>query len=514
AQRRGDLAQALRAEATEAELAQRIARAEALQSELDRGSAELERRQTELTARQKRLDEAALAQTEAARLAEKSTLIRASELESLQADIAAESESLRKARADLSSRESSLEARERANRDGDSTREKLAAQLASVTADVMRLEHERQDFLSRVQAVFEEYEALLVVERDECVRAIDEAGSLNSDVGRLAGALQVLQARLTESRENEALSKSVAEAQIGTGSPSGAEAPAWSNGRRARLQRYRDMVRANAVKVRKASEGLSKRFEQCEQVLSHRAELAAIRERVLEADRRSQRQKAGSRAATAVFCGIASLALLGGLSWALARQVAPARFIAESILVAEGRGRELNGAERAEWQRFHEALLKDPMFHETAAERFKRQGSLDLSTPSAIDELVTTSVTTESLGDGELRVRMTGLGADKTARTLDTFSASLASFANASQQRRIDGGATKISQPAKAGDTPIDHARTIYALGMLATAASVSLGATLGIWKKLSRVKTQFEQDEQVAMTLDDARWGEPPARG
>lgn len=501
-----------KAAAAQAELTDRIKRAEQVQAELDVESASVERRKSELISRQKRLDEAALAQTEAARIAETATLARASELESLQADIASEAESLRKAKSDLAAREAALETRERSRREGESTRDDLMSQLAAATEESKRQEAARQALLNDTQVVFEEYEALLAAEREASVQAMAEADALNNDVERLASAVEVLKTRLAEAREKEAAATAEAAERPSTVRSIGADAPAWWNGRRARLRRYRDMVRANAVKVRKASEGLSKRFEQCEQVLSHRAELAAIRERVLEADRRSQRQKAGSRAVTAVFCGIAGLAILGGLSWALARQVAPARFIAESVLVAEGRGRELNGPERAEWQRFHEGVLKDPMFHETAAERFKRQGSSDLATPGAIDELITTSVTTESLGDGELRIRMSGLGADKTARTLDTFSASLASFANASQQRRIDGGATRISQPAKAGDTPIDHTRTIYALGMLATAASVSLGATIGIWKKLSRVKSQFEQDEQVAMTLDDARWVEPPS--
>ncbi len=500
------------------ELGERALRAEELQAEIERDRAAIERRQGELIARQKRLEEASNAQAEAARAAERSALARASELEGLQADIAGESELLRRSRSECAARQSALDLRERTLREAELQQSELAT-AATQSAHALSEARADSDVLkTRTAEVFQEYESLLAAERAECVRATLAESSLAVDVERLAAAIETLRARLAESRESEeTLVARIAFA--GQTSPAGesaagVSAPAWSAGRPDRLRKYRDMVRAHALKVRKASEGLSKRFEQCEQVLSHRADLAAIRDRVLEADRKSQRRHAGGRAVISVFCGVLGFSLLAGLAWAIAREVAPARFMAESILVAEGRGRDLNPAERAEWQRYHESLIRDPMFHEAAAERFKRHGSTELATPAAISELVTASVRTESLADGELRVRLSGEGADRTARTLDTFSAALASFANGSQQRRIDGGATRISREAEAGDTPIDNVRTFYALGILGAGAAISLGATLGLWRRLSRAKSEFEQDEQVAMTLEEARWINPSRRG
>jgi len=500
-------------QAREAALAERGRRSEEIQAEVERERAAIERRQSELSARHKRLEEASSAQAEAARLSEQSTLARASELEALQADIASESEALRRSRTECAAREAALQSRERAMSEAAAQHEDLGPRLEAAIATKDEIRAELGLVRSRNAEVFEEYEAIMATERTECVRATNAEASLTNDVERLAGAIDVFKNRLAEARETEEALRVEVEQANARPTARGPGGPAWSQGRRSRLRKYRDLVHDHAMKVRKASEGLSKRFEQCEQVLGQRAELAAIRERVIEADRRSQRRVAGSRAVVAVFCGIVGLSLLAALSWAVAREVAPARFVAEAILVAEGRGRELNDAEKAEWQRFHEAMIKDPLFHQAAAERFKRQGSMELASAPGVSELVTTSVSTESLADGELRVRLEGAGADKTARTLDTFSASLASFANASQQRRIDGGATKISREAEAGDTPVDHSRTIYALLMLAVAGTLSLGTTIGLWRRLSRVKTEFEQDEQVAMTLEEARWMDPSRR-
>ncbi|MBL9002547.1 MAG: hypothetical protein JNK25_15565 [Phycisphaerae bacterium] len=291
------------------------------------------------------------------------------------------------------------------------------------------------------------------------------------------------------------------------GTRSGSPAVESLERRRRRLRTMRELLRRQALRIRKAGEALRKRYEAVDQLLSQRAELAAARNRIIEAEKRQNRSRAASRAAVVVLCGVGVIALVGAMSWAVAREIAPATFEAVSIVKAEGRDRELSEAELREWQTFHEELLKDPRFHEAAAERFKRQGNTPFSTPAGVSDLIAGRVTTESLGDGELRLRLTGVGSDTTARTLETLTAGFMAYANSGHGRRLDGGTTVASQPATPGAEPIDSIRTTYTLGMLAVGVSLALGAALVLWKRLSGAKTAFEQDAQMASTLDETRW-------
>lgn len=286
--------------------------------------------------------------------------------------------------------------------------------------------------------------------------------------------------------------------------------------RRERLRKYRSAVRDQADKVRKASEIVKKRYDQAEQVLSHRAELAAIRERVIDADRRSQSGRARTRAVQISFFAVAIVAILGGMSWAISSQVAPAAFMAESTVSADGRGRELSAAELDEWKSFHEGVLKDPLFHEAAAERFKRLGLMQLATPVAVREVIDTSITTDDSRPGELSIRMIGAGAARTERVMEAFTAAFASYANSMQQKRIDGSATKVLKPASVSGEPIDNTRTYYALGFMGAGLVVVFAAALAVWSKLARAKTSFEMDQQVASALVGTQWADlvkPDAR-
>ncbi|MBS0196661.1 MAG: hypothetical protein JSR77_07875 [Planctomycetes bacterium] len=335
---------------------------------------------------------------------------------------------------------------------------------------------------------------------------------LKAEIEARQSARQEAQAALSErdqaatraTRAEELLRKARAEG--------GVSPPAFASleRRRKRLRVYRDLVRKQAIKVRKAGEAVKRRYEQTDQILSQRAELAAARNKVLEQERRLASNKAVSRAAVFVLCAVTILGLLGGMSWAVSREIAPATFEATSVVKAEGRDRELSEAELHEWQKFHEETLADPRFHEAAAERFRRQGDPTLSTPAAVTELVTTRVTTESNADGELRIRLKGKGAEPTARTLETLTAGLLSYANSGNGRRVDGGASVAAQTAMAGAEPIDKVRTMYALAMFAGASLLALVCTIFVWKRLAGAKTAFEQDTEIEGILDEKRWVRP----
>ena len=280
--------------------------------------------------------------------------------------------------------------------------------------------------------------------------------------------------------------------------------------RKRRLKSAHAMLKAEATKVRQAAAAISGRYEQAELVLRQRENLNAIRERVLDAERRATRTRASGRASLVVASVVFTFSTLAALSWGVARQVAPARYTATAVLSAEGRGREINEAELGEWQKTHVAMLKDPRLHEAAAERFRRQGFDTLALPSNVKELIDSGkLATDSTQDGELKLILTDLGSDRTQRTLDTLVASIAGKANADSRRRVDGAATSVTQAAKSGSDPIDNAQTYWALGMLGVASVFVAGVGIGLWKKLSKAKSDFERDVQVHDLLDAKHWAE-----
>lgn len=278
--------------------------------------------------------------------------------------------------------------------------------------------------------------------------------------------------------------------------------------RRRRLKLMHALLRDRTDKMRQASEALRGRFEQCEAVLKQRAELSAAKEKIVEAERRIQRSSARTRASVVMLCAVSSMAVIGGLSWALARQVAPATFIATAELAADGRGRTLQPAELEEWNAYHDKVLQDPRFHQMAAERFQRLGMETLGTPTDVKRLIDTRIGVESMNPGQLSLHLKGQGSRETERTLNTFAAAFASHANAAQTARTDGGVTRVTQEARTGDDPIDNTRTYWALGMMGIATSVCFFVAASLWKKLAGAKTAFEQDHQIAQILDENRWG------
>lgn len=278
--------------------------------------------------------------------------------------------------------------------------------------------------------------------------------------------------------------------------------------RRRRLKLMHAMLRDRTDKVRKASEALRHRFEQCEGVLKQRAELAATRERIIEAEKRIQNASSRTRAAAVTLCAVATMGVIGGLSWALARQVAPATFVATAELAADGRGRTLQPGELQEWQNYHEKMFSDPRFHQMAAERFQRLGMASVGTPTDVKRLVEERIRWESLNPGQMSLHLQGQGSRNTERMLNTFAAAFASHANAAQTARTDGGVTRVTQEARTGDEPIDNTRTYWALAMMGIGTSICFFVATALWKKLAGAKTAFEQDHQIAAILDENRWG------
>lgn len=361
------------------------------------------------------------------------------------------------------------------------------SEAARLKADLTELESTFETLRARLK------DALAARESADSAR-----GELEAHHTELTGTIQALQAEVASLKEHQELTR--------------APRPLsehFVQRRKQRLKAYRAGLRRQVTKVKKASDALSKRYEQCELVLSQRAELAEVRSRVLEAERRVMRAKSRTRVGVVLLCSVLTFSVIGAMSWVLAREVAPAMFLAESTLKADGRGRDLNEAELEEWRRFHVELLADPRFHEAAAERFARQGLPSLSTPAAVSELVNTSVSTDSTSPEELRLTLKAQGRDRTRRELEVLTASVASYANAAQQRRIDGGATLMPDPVKVGSDAIDQTQMYWALAMMGAGVTASGLLALMLWNKLVSVKTSFEQDSRAAELLDAASWAE-----
>lgn len=438
---------------------------------------------------------------------------RAEELAKLAARLEQQERALAESRKRLTEREGEV-ARLRTELDASLTASQQSLRRAG---DLGQEAAELRAELEKERAACEDLQRQLAAaqgrNKGESVRA-EEAARRAAEVESLVGSLKStnadLEKRLADlaARYKQAQSEALMARQALENAPTRRDS--FLEHRRARLRNYRAAVRRQMLKVRKASEALAKRMEQVDQVLQQRAELAAARQRIIEAEKRVGRARARTRAGVVTLCAVGVLAILAGLSWAIAREVAPGRYLAEVTLKADGRGRDLNPGELEEWRRYHLGLLGDPMFQNAAAERFARQGLVGLGSPAAVSAMITSSVHADSMADDEIRITLEGAGSDRTRRTLEAFSASLASYANAAQQRRIDGGATVIPAPARVDDHPLDSTRTVWALMMMAAGTIFSLVLAITVWKKLAQAKSSFEHDSVVASALDEARWVDP----
>lgn len=280
--------------------------------------------------------------------------------------------------------------------------------------------------------------------------------------------------------------------------------------RRARLSRYRFAVRQQAEKVRKGQAALRKRFEACEQLLAQRAELSAAHAAITDYQRKMQKKRASSGVGVAALCCTLSLAVLAGLSWAVAREVTPGTYAVNTSLAADTHGRDLSGAELAEWQRFHEELVTDPRFYERVAQRMQRRGIPSLAQASAVAERLRTDFSVSSSKNGEINLELRGKGAQKTERELDTIASTLASEANAARGERADGASTTPPTPAKAASRPMDDTQMFTAGGIFGGGSLI--GVILGsfAWRRLASAKTRFEEDATLAQTLDESKWPDP----
>jgi hypothetical protein len=217
-------------------------------------------------------------------------------------------------------------------------------------------------------------------------------------------------------------------------------------------------------------------------------------------------------AACAVAVGLAAVA---GLSWAVAGQLAPATYAARATIAADARGGNPGADQLAEWQRYHESLLKDPALTDLAAERMGRKGIISLSTPGALGMRLNADLSTQSPAPGQLTLELRGPGSTETGRILDTFVTAMVSQANADRERRSDGLGTGITEVAAAGPAPIEDSRLLYAGIIFIVGGGGCLGGAVFALRRINSIKARFDRQH-----LDDtspSEWDRPPetfARG
>jgi|GEM_PF-6567967 len=277
--------------------------------------------------------------------------------------------------------------------------------------------------------------------------------------------------------------------------------------RRGRLKVAARLARDRARKIRKAGEALATRFEQCEMVLSMRQDVLASKRAVDAAHKQITSKDARGKATTAAFFMACAAAIIGGIAWLAAGQLAPETYLAKATLAADSRERKLTDAELEEWRNFHRAMLDDPRFLQFASERMAKQGIASLATPGSLKDRLRADLSTFDNVPGELTLQMKGVGKERLERDLQAIAVAVQSQARDARERRVDGASTVISESAKAGEGPVESERIYYAAALWGGSLLI-LGLITGfIWRRLSQAKLQFEASTSLDTVADNTRW-------
>jgi hypothetical protein len=205
-----------------------------------------------------------------------------------------------------------------------------------------------------------------------------------------------------------------------------------------------------------------------------------------------------------MLCLTAVLIVIAAVSWAAAGRWAPATYTATASVEFDPRGATVQSAQINEWQSYHEQLVNEPQLMEIAAERMARRGLTKLSNPAVLRQYLGQSMSVQSSADGRLGFELKGEGADRTERILDTFVTAMVSHSNASREHRVDGVASKVGEPAKAGSKPISDRRLVYAIGIFGVGALLCLATSTLMWRKLVESHSQLAKADAAANKEDE----------
>ena len=239
---------------------------------------------------------------------------------------------------------------------------------------------------------------------------------------------------------------------------------------------------------------------------------ALLRERTASMSSESK-PSSGSAAKVGVVGGFArlgvgtagvafALAILSGVSWVAAGEIATPTHVASVTVAHDARGRSVLPEDLAGWQQFHEDLMVDPRFYEFASARTRQRGLLGLGDAVAVKTFVEDEVSWVSGRDGELKLEVRQQGADRAERVAETLAIALVGQANAGRERRPDGLPSVVSEQAEASGKALTNEQPMYAGGIMAGLALLSLGLGGALSKRLGKLREEVESEGATA--IDD----------
>lgn len=201
------------------------------------------------------------------------------------------------------------------------------------------------------------------------------------------------------------------------------------------------------------------------------------------------------------MAGVAvAIAVLAGVSWIVAGEIATPTYAASVTVAHDARGREVLAEDLAGWQAFHESLMSDPRFYEFAADRMRQRGLLELGDAVSVKAFVESSVSWESGRDGELMIEVREQGAGRARRVAETLAISLAGQANTARERRPDGLPSVISKEATPDDRPLTNEQPMLAGGVFIGLALVSAALGGVVSRRVKRVSEQAAAEGHAAV--------------
>ncbi|MFN0131682.1 MAG: hypothetical protein ACKVW3_03990 [Phycisphaerales bacterium] len=273
-----------------------------------------------------------------------------------------------------------------------------------------------------------------------------------------------------------------------------------------RLRLLRKLIGEQQEKLAQAGDALRQRFEQCDQILAQREQLARARAELGHGQKKLERlqtRASRGRAAALVFYLTGTALALAALSWGVAGSIVQSPYAARAVLAAETKGLSVTEGQVAEWQAFQEAQLADPATIEMIAERMARRGIASLATPGQVQDRLKRDFVHQSAQPGQLVLELRGEGAGPTTRALDTIVTALASQANATKERRPDGLGTILAEPANTNTGPISDQRPLYAAATFLVSFGLSILVGALAWRRMATAKVKLEEAEDVDRVLE-----------
>ncbi len=444
----------------------------AAQSELKSNTSQRDQAKQEL---QRKLDQAIQSSKQNAQDLQKATESAKAEIAQLQSKFQAQLQSKDKLAKETESKHAQFQ--EQFQKD---LQEKLQKQFQKQFQEQLLVEQAKvQEFQSKADQAQDS-----VLELQELLsKAKEREEQLATQVQKLDEALEAQEAKINERSDD------------------------WITSRRQRLDTVKSLLRVQSDKVRRATDALRDRYDQCEKVLLKRAELVEAYQAVTEAQAKLAKRESKSGALLGLTGLGLVLAMIAGISWFVAGQVTPGTYASRVTIVASAGERSLTSDDALSWQTYIEQLTTDPQFIEKTAQRMKRRGIESLSIPGVLASHMDNSLDIVNAEPGKVEIEYRGNGAAPTQRILDTYALAIVSQANAARARRIDGALSSISNPVSVGESPLDTAR-IETAGMIFGGSSLGTFIFGGIfWRRLAKVKANFERDIRVEPLFDEDAW-------